>query len=63
MGPRPPKVRRFSAALKRALARIQAHRRIERVGAHLAAERDMKCAAGKGLKEVRKGDGAGTNGL
>ena len=40
----------------RTLSRIQVYRRIERVGAHRVCERDMKCAAGKALKEVREGD-------
>ena len=35
----------------RALAAIQAHRRIERVGAQSAVERVMKSAAGKALKQ------------
>jgi hypothetical protein len=35
----------------RALAAIQAHRRIERVGAHPFGARDMKSTAGKALKQ------------
>ena len=45
----------------RALSRIQAHRRIARVGTHLVIERVMKCTAGKGLKDVREVDAAGAN--
>ena len=58
MGPLAPKVRRFSAASKRALAAIQAHRRIERVEIQLLFSRDMKSGAGKALKDVREGDAA-----
>ena len=47
----------------RALARIQAHRRIERVGAHGAWWRDNKSASGKALKKVNEGDGADVNEL
>ena len=42
----------------RALSWIRGHRRIARVGAHRAVERDNKCAAGKALKDVREGDAA-----
>ena len=45
----------------RALAGIQAHRRIERVGTRPAGLRVMKSAAGKALKDVREGDAAGVN--
>ena len=61
MRPRPPKVRRFWGGVYCALSSIQVHRRIERVGAHTAAERVMKSGAGKALKEVREGDAAGVN--
>ena len=61
MGPRPPKVRRFCTPFKRALTRIQAHRRIARVETHLAAERVMKSDAGKALKKNHEGDGDGVN--
>ena len=61
MGPWPPTVGRFSSPFKRALSRIQAHRRIERVEIQPAAERDNKSAAGKALKDVHEGDGAGVN--
>ena len=50
-------------ARPRALSRIQAHRRIERVGARCACERVMKSGAGKGLKDVRQGGAAGVNEL
>ncbi len=63
MGPRPPTVGRFSDRFKRALSRIQAHRRIARVGTHRAAGRVMKSAAGKALKKVNEGDGADVNEL
>ena len=39
----------------RALARIQVHRWIERVGAQPAVGRVMKSGAGKALKDVREG--------
>ena len=42
----------------RALAAIQAHRRIARVGAHRVNGRVMKSGAGKALKQVREGDAA-----
>ena len=58
MGPRPPKVRRFSDRLKRALAGIQAYRRIARVRTRPAGGWVMKSAAGKALKDVREGDAA-----
>ena len=45
----------------RALSRIQAHRRIERVETPLAGFRDMKSDAGKALKKNHEGDGAGVN--
>jgi len=61
MGPWPPTVGRFWGGVFRALAAIQAHRRIERVEAPLAGERDIKSGAGKALKDVREGDGAGVN--
>ena len=58
MGPWPPTVGRFCPCLNGPLTRIQAHRRIERVGEHTAVRRVMKSAAGKGLKDVREGDAA-----
>ena len=60
MGPWPPTVGKFSGS-GFALAAIQAHRRIARVGAHTACERVMKSAAGKALKDVREGDAAGVD--
>ena len=45
----------------RALAAIQAHRRIARVKTHPLSSWDMKSAAGKALKDVREDDGAGVN--
>ena len=47
----------------RALARIQLHRRIERVDTHLVCWRDMKFDAGMALKKVNEGDGADVNEL
>ncbi len=49
----------FCYQFKRALATIKNQRRIERVGAHWAAERDMKFFAGKGLRYVQEGDKVG----
>ena len=46
-------------AQPRTLARIQGHRRIERVEAHLPGFRDIKSGAGKAFKDVQEGDGAG----
>ena len=43
----------------RALSRIQAHRRIERVGAQSVSSWVMKSGAGKAFKDVHEGDGAG----
>ena len=43
--------REVLASRFRALATIQAHRRIARVGAHRAGLRDMKSGAGKALKQ------------
>ena len=48
-------------ARPRAPSRIQAHRRIARVGTHLVCERVMKSAAGKALKDVREVDVSGVN--
>ena len=45
----------------RALSRIQAHRRIERVKTRSAGGWVMKSGAGKGLKQVREGDAAGVD--
>ena len=45
----------------RALSRIQAHRRIARVETQPVRCWVMKSAAGKALKDVREGDGAGVN--
>ena len=58
MGPLAADSREVLGSRFRALAAIQAHRRIERVGAHLLCERDMKSGAGKALKDVREGDAA-----
>ena len=43
----------------RTQTRIQAYRRIKRVGTQPAVERVMKSGAGKALKQVNEGDGAG----
>ena len=51
--------REVLASRFRALSRIQAHRRIERVGTPWVGGWDIKSAAGKSLKDVREGDGAG----
>ena len=61
MAPLAPTVGRFCCRFKRPLAAIQAHRRIERVGAHRVIRRDNKSAAGKALKDVREGDAADVN--
>jgi len=47
------------ASRPRALAAIRAHRRIARVGAQPVSSWVMKSGAGKALKDVREGDGAG----
>ena len=61
MGPLAAKGEEVLQAQPRALARIQAHRRIERVETQPVSWWDMKSAAGKAFKDVREGDGAGVN--
>ena len=53
--------REVLASRFRALSRIRAPRRIERVAAPWVCERDNKSGAGKALKKVNEGDGAGVN--
>ena len=61
MGPLAADSEEVLASRPRALAAIQAHRRIARVRARGAAERDNKSAAGKAFKDVPEVDAAGVN--